>query len=57
MVMVGSILSGHLESPGKTVEKDGAVYKEYFGSASEFNKGIKKNIEGKKELVPIKGSL
>lgn len=57
MVMVGSILSGHLESPGNTVEKDGQIFKEYFGSASEFNKGIKKNIEGKKELVPIKGSL
>ena len=57
MVMAGSILSGHIESPGKTVEKDGVQYKEYFGSASEFNKGIKKNIEGKKELVKVKGSL
>ena len=57
MVMAGSILSGHIESPGKTIEQDGVQYKEYFGSASEFNKGIKKNIEGKKELVPVKGSL
>ena len=57
MVMTGSILSGHIESPGNIVTIDGQEYKEYFGSASEFNKGIKKNIEGKKELVPLKGSL
>ena len=57
MVMVGSILSGHLESPGKTIEVDGKIFKEYYGSASEFNKGEHKHVEGKKELVEIKGSL
>ena len=57
MVMVGSILSGHKESPGQIVEKNGNLYKEYYGSASEFNKGEYKHVEGKKELVPIKGSL
>jgi len=57
MVMAGSILSGHLESPGKTIEKNGKVFKEYYGSASEFNKGEHKHVEGKKELVPIKCSL
>lgn len=57
MVMAGSILSAHIESPGNTVDCDGVLCKEYFGSASEFNKGIKKNIEGKKELVPVKGSI
>lgn len=57
MVMAGSILSGHLENPGNVIEVDGVEYKEYFGSASEFNKGIKKNIEGKKELVELKGSI
>lgn len=57
MVMVGSILSGHKESPGKTVEVNGKLYKEYYGSASEFNKGEHKHVEGKKELVEIKGSL
>ncbi len=57
MSMAGSILSGHTESPGKTVIMDGKEYKEYFGSASEFNKGEKKHVEGKKELVPAKGSI
>lgn len=57
MVMVGSLFSGHIESPGKTVEIDGETYKEYYGSASEYQKGEYKNVEGKKELVPIKGHL
>ena len=57
MVMAGSILSGHEESPGKTIELNGKLFKEYYGSASEFNKGEYKHVEGKKELVPIKGSL
>jgi GMP reductase len=37
--------------------KDGKHYKEYFGSASEFQKGEKKNVEGKKMFVEHKGSL
>lgn len=57
MVMIGSLFAGHEESPGVTVEKDGKQYKEYFGSASEFQKGEKKNVEGKKMFVEYKGSL
>jgi GMP reductase len=57
MVMIGSMFAGHEESPGKTVEVDGKLYKEYFGSASEFNKGYKSFVEGKRILEPIKGSL
>jgi GMP reductase len=57
MVMIGSMFAGHEESPGKTVEVDGKLYKEYFGSASEFNKGYKSFIEGKRILEPIKGQL
>ncbi|PFN76989.1 GMP reductase [Neobacillus bataviensis] len=57
MVMIGSLFAGHEESPGETVEKDGELYKEYFGSASEFQKGEKKNVEGKKMYVKFKGSL
>ncbi|MCF6408332.1 GMP reductase [Pseudalkalibacillus salsuginis] len=57
MVMIGSLFAGHEESPGKTVEKDGKLFKEYFGSASEFQKGEKKNVEGKKMYVEHKGSL
>ncbi len=57
MVMVGSLFAGHEESPGKTVEVDGKLFKEYFGSASEHNKGFKSFIEGKRILEPIKGKL
>ena len=57
MVMVGSMLAGHEESPGQTVEVDGKLYKEYFGSASDFNKGEYKHVEGKRILEPIKGHL
>ena len=57
MVMIGSLFAGHEESPGETVEKEGKLVKEYFGSASEFQKGEKKNVEGKKMYVEHKGSL
>lgn len=57
MVMIGSLFAGHEESPGKTVEVDGVLHKEYFGSASQFQKGEKKNVEGKKILIPHKGSI
>ncbi|MFJ8528908.1 GMP reductase [Bacillus sp. NPDC094106] len=57
MVMIGSLFAGHEESPGETIEKDSKLYKEYFGSASEFQKGEKKNVEGKKMFVEHKGSL
>ncbi|MBY0094572.1 GMP reductase [Priestia megaterium] len=57
MIMIGSLFAGHEESPGESVEKDGILYKEYFGSASEFQKGEKKNVEGKKMLVKHKGSI
>ena len=56
MVMIGSLFAGHEESPGETKVEDGVVYKEYFGSASEFQKGEKKNVEGKKSGYAIKGS-
>ncbi|OED33592.1 GMP reductase [Planococcus maritimus] len=57
MVMIGSLFAGHEESPGQTVEQDGKLLKEYFGSASEFQKGEKKNVEGKKMYVEFKGSM
>jgi len=57
MVMVGSLFAGHEESPGLTVEVDGKLYKEYYGSASDFNKGEYKHVEGKRILEPIKGRL
>lgn len=57
MVMIGSLFAGHEESPGETIERDGKLYKEYFGSASEFQKGERRNVEGKKMFVDYKGSL
>ena len=57
MVMIGSLFAGHEESPGETIDLDGKLYKEYFGSASEFQKGEKKNVEGKKMFVEYRGSL
>ena len=57
MVMVGSMLAGHAESPGQTVEVNGALFKEYYGSASDFNKGEYRHVEGKRILEPIKGTL
>lgn len=57
MVMIGSLFAGHEESPGNTVEVDGEKFKEYYGSASDFNKGEYKHVEGKRILEPVKGTL
>ncbi|MEY3938952.1 MAG: reductase, partial [Pseudomonadota bacterium] len=57
MIMIGSMLAGHEESPGATVEVDGKLFKEYYGSASDFNKGEYKHVEGKRILEPLKGHL
>lgn len=57
MVMIGSLFAGHEESPGDIVIQDGKKMKEYFGSASEYQKGEHKNVEGKKMLVLCKESI
>lgn len=57
MVMIGSLFAGHEESPGQTVELEGQRFKEYYGSASDFNKGEYRHVEGKRILEPIKGKL
>ncbi|WP_034551424.1 GMP reductase [Carnobacterium funditum] len=57
MVMIGSVFSGHDQSPGEALEIDGKMYKEYYGSASEFQKGEHKNVEGKKIMVAPKGDI
>jgi GMP reductase len=33
------------------------LYKEYYGSASDFNKGEYNHVEGKRNLEPINGQL
>jgi GMP reductase len=57
MVMVGALLAGLEESPGKTVTIEGKRFKEYYGSASDFNKGEYKHVEGKRILEPVKGTM
>lgn len=57
MVMIGSLLAGHEESPGHIIDIDGKSYKQYWGSASEVQKGAYKNVEGKQMLVPFRGSI
>jgi len=56
-VMIGALFAGHEESPGPTLEVDGQRYKEYYGSASDFNKGAYRHVEGKRILEPVKGRL
>ena len=50
MCMIGSMFAGHAETPGEVIEQDGKKYKTYFGSASQYQKGEYKNVEGKKLL-------
>lgn len=57
MVMIGSLLAGHQESPGHLITIDSKRYKQYWGSASEVQKGAYRNVEGKQMLVPFRGSI
>jgi GMP reductase len=57
MIMAGSLFAGFDESAGDIIEINDRKYKEYFGSASEYNKEQRKNIEGKKILIDYKGSM
>lgn len=58
LVMVGGFLGGHDENPGVVIEdEEGNQFKEFFGSASEYQKGESKHVEGKRLLVPYKGSI
>jgi len=57
MVMIGSLMAGHQESPGNMITIDGKNYKQYYGSASETQKGQHKNVEGRQMLVPYRGHI
>ncbi|MCM0599461.1 GMP reductase [Periweissella fabalis] len=57
MVMIGSLFAGHEETPGEKFEIDGEMFKTYFGSASQFQKGEYSHVEGKKLFVPYRGSI
>lgn len=52
MVMAGSLFSGCTNSPAASVVVNGKIYKQYFGSASEHNKGEKKHVEGVMREMP-----
>lgn len=55
MVMVGSMFSQCIDSPATGVVVDGRMYKQYFGSASEHNKGHTNHIEGVMKEIPSNG--
>lgn len=57
MVMIGSLFAGHEETPGRLVTQNGEQFKEYYGSASAYQKGSHHNVEGKKMLIPYKGPI
>jgi len=61
-VMLGSLLAGTKESPGKISTKgDGMLCKKYRGSASLETKSTHgqstKHVEGESTLIPYKGSV
>ena len=54
MVMVGGMLSGFIDSPGDVIELSDKKYKEFWGSASQYQSNKSKRIEGTKLLTPFK---
>lgn len=53
-VMIGGLFARLSETSGNVVEIDGRRFKEYYGSASQFNNTKRKNIEGKRILEEIR---
>jgi IMP dehydrogenase len=60
-VMIGSLLAGTEEAPGKIVETAGGLYKRYRGAASLETKVTHgqeaRNVEGESTMVPFKGGV
>ncbi len=56
-VMLGGMLAGHDENPGELITTEDGDFKEFFGSASAEQKGEHKHVEGKRMLIPYRGSL
>jgi GMP reductase len=54
--MVGGMLSAFSDSPGRTVEQDGKMYKEFYGSASAKQSGKTNRIEGIVKLNLMKNT-
>jgi IMP dehydrogenase len=58
VVMLGSILSGTSETPGKVFRNpEGQFYKTYGGSASGENKNTNRFVEGMVKTVPFRGHV
>ena len=59
--MIGSLLAGTSEAPGKIITMDGNKYKEYRGMASAEARmdwrGRTESLEGVSSMVPYKGSV
>lgn len=59
-VMIGGMLAATSDAPGDIIERDGRLYKQYFGNASSTAKrkaGMKtNNIEGVSVELPYKGT-
>lgn len=60
-VMLGSLIAGTEESPGKVVEKSTGLYKRYRGAASLETKmthgQAERNVEGESTIIPYKGGV
>jgi len=58
-VMLGSLIAGTKEAPGKMIEKSSGLYKRYRGAASLETKMIhqqeQRNVEGESTVIPFKG--
>ena len=62
--MSGSLFSGYEQSGGETIEKNGVLFKEYYGSSSNKamienygNKDSHRASEGRYTLIPHKGDM
>ena len=60
-VMLGSLLAGSDEAPGKIIETPKGLYKRYRGSASLETKSVhgqqERNVEGESTTIPYKGGV
>ncbi len=54
IVMIGGMLSGFEDSPGNIITQDGVRYKEFWGSASQYQSNKTNRIEGTKILKIMK---
>ena len=61
MVMAGGMFAGYDESAGTSITQmehgQEVHYKQFYGSASEHSKNEKKNVEGRRILIPLRGCI